>query len=166
MRSFGPLPSARFDPHPPPAGMHPTERVLYAGSNLVTALAERFQKVREIRRHQPDEPIVYSWVATRPLRLLDLTGRAATRLGASHTISAGPKNVTRGWARALRATWPEADGSLYSSAMTGEQCVALWAPAQSSFPDAPGFSALLSHPASSWTDVLRAAAAQIGYDLP
>jgi len=43
MRSFGPLASARFDPHPPPAGDHPTERVLYASRDLVTALAERFQ---------------------------------------------------------------------------------------------------------------------------
>ena len=30
MRSFGPLSSARFDPHPPPPGDHPTERILYA----------------------------------------------------------------------------------------------------------------------------------------
>jgi hypothetical protein len=166
MRSYGPLPSARFDPHPPPPGLHPTERVLYAASNLVAALAERFQKGREIRRHQPVEPVVYAWTPTRPLRLLDLTGRAATRLGASHTISAGPKDVTRSWARALRATWPTADGLFYSSAMTGEPCFALWAPAQNSFPAAPAFSALLSHPATSWNNLLRAAAAQIGYDLP
>jgi Arc/MetJ family transcription regulator len=59
MRSFGPLASARFDPHPPPPQNHSTERVLYAAGDLVTALAERFQNGREIRCRQPADPIVY-----------------------------------------------------------------------------------------------------------
>ena len=165
MRAYGPLPTARFDPHPPPPRDHPSERVLYAAGNLVTALAERFQRGREIRRVQPGSPIAYSWAPTRALRLLDLTGRAAARLGASHAINTGPKNVTRVWARALRAGFPDADGLLYSSSMTGESCIALWAPAQDTFPPAPAFACLLAHPATTWTDRLRSAAVQLHYQF-
>ena len=50
MRSYGPLPAARFDPHPEPAAESRTELVLYASETLLTALAERFQHNREIRR--------------------------------------------------------------------------------------------------------------------
>src|SRR5665647_2224366 len=36
LRHFGPLPSARFDPHSPPPHTSPTEGVLYAGTDLLT----------------------------------------------------------------------------------------------------------------------------------
>jgi hypothetical protein len=165
MRSFGPLASARFDPHPPPPQDHPTERILYAATDLVTAIAERFQNGREIRCHQPTEPIVYSWTPTRTLRLLDLTGTSALRLGASQLLSTGPKRHTRTWAAALRATWPDADGLLYQSSMAGRACAALWAPAAGTFPAAPAFAKLMSDPATAWIDVLRSAAVQIHYDF-
>ena len=56
MRAYGPLASARFDPHPPPPAEHPTERILYAAIDLVTALAERFQNGREIRAGKHQNP--------------------------------------------------------------------------------------------------------------
>lgn len=163
LRHFGPLPSARFDPHSPPPHTSPTEGVLYAGTDLLTALAERFQHLREIRRDQPGDPVAYSWAPTRPLQLLDLTDSAAVRLGASHVINTGRKDVTRVWARALRAAWPEADGVLYSSPMTGRNCTALWTPAQNSFPPAPAFATLMTYPAPEWQNTLRGAAAELGY---
>lgn len=71
--------------------------------------------------------------------------------------------VTRTWARALRATWPDADGLRYTSSLTGRPCAALWAPARDSFPGAPAFALLISHPAPLWQDQLRNAAAELGY---
>lgn len=163
MRSYGPLSSARFDPHPEPAAESPTERVLYASATLLTALAERFRHNREIRRSDPNRPIVYGWFPVRELELLDLSGAGAVALGASHTISGYRKDVTRRWARALRAAWPDADGLLYASAMTGQPCVALWAPAADSFPNAPAFARGIDVPAQRWQQTLRDAAAGLGY---
>lgn len=163
MRSFGPLASARFDPHPPPAGDHPTERVLYAASDLATALAERFRHSREIRGSAPDAPGVYAWTPNRPLRLVDLRDTGALRLGASHTLSTGPRSITRTWAQAIRAAWPDADGLAYTSSMSGRSCLTLWAPAADSFPAAPDFAKLLSDPAAGWQFRVQSAAVEIGY---
>lgn len=163
MRSYGPLPGARFDPHPEPVATSTSEGVLYASETLLTALAERFQHNREIRRADPTRPIAYGWFPVRPLTLLDLSGAGAVALGASHAISGYRKDVTRRWARALRAAWPQADGLLYASAMTGEPCAALWAPAADSFPTAPRFARGIDVPAPHWQQALRAAAAELGY---
>lgn len=166
MRSYGPLPSARFDPHPEPARDHAREAVLYASATLLTALAERFQHGREIRTDDPAAPVAYAWTPTRSSRLIDLTGPGATRLGASHAIGSGPKPATRAWARAIRVTWPDVDGLLYSSSMTGESCLALWAPAQDAFPTAPSFARLLGDSSmAAWRELLRSAAVQLGYDF-
>ncbi len=165
MRTFGPLASARFDPHPPPPSDHPTQRILYAACDLVTALAERFQHGREIRCRQATDPIVYSWMPTRPLQLIDVTDLSAVRLGASQLLSTGPKRITRAWAIAIRRTWPAADGLLYQSSMAGRACVALWAPAVDSFPPRPAFAKLLADPADAWIRKLRNTAAHIHYDF-
>jgi len=165
MRSYGPLAAARFDPHPLPAGDHPVERVLYAAVDLITTLAERFQNGREIRCRQPTEPISYSWKPTRRLELIDVTDVSALRLGGSQLLSTGPKRQTRAWARAIRTTWPDADGLLYQSSMAGRKCVALWAPAADTFPTAPAFAKLLADPAPAWIELLRHAAAEIHYDF-
>jgi hypothetical protein len=165
MRGFGPLESARFDPHPLPVGPYSIERVLYAAGDLVTALAERFQNGREIRCRQPFDPVVYAWMPTRPLQLLDVTGLSALRIGASQLLSTGPRRHTRIWARALRAAWPHADGLLYQSSMAGRPCVALWAPAFDGLPAAPEFSKLLADPAAVWVGLLRDAAVQVHYEF-
>jgi len=165
MCAYEPLAAARFDPHPPPPDDHPIERILYAATDLVTALAERFQNGREIRCRQTTAPIVYSWMPTRTLRLIDVTDLSALRLGASQLLSTGPQRHTRSWAVAIRRTWPTADGLLYQSSMAGRDCVALWAPAANSFPARPAFARLLSDPAPEWIRALRNAAATIHYDF-
>ncbi len=163
MRSYGPLHSARFDPHPEPAADSAAERVVYAAETLLAALAERFQHNREIRRGDPSRPVVYGWFPTRELRLLDLSGAGAVTLGAAHAISGYRKDVTRRWARALRQAWPDADGLLYASSMTGQRCLALWAPASDSFPPAPKFARGIDVTAARWQRTLREAAAEPGY---
>ena len=163
MRSYGPLQTARFDPHPLPAQDHPAERVLYVAGELVTALAERFQQSREIRCRQPSDPVAYGWFPRRPLDLIDLTGVGALRMGASQLLATGPKRVTRAWARAIRECWPTADGVLYRSSMAGRRCAALRGPAQDGFPDSAAFAKLMSDPAPAWIQALRGAAVRAGY---
>ncbi len=140
--------------------------MLYASETLLTALAERFQHNREIRRSDPLRPTVYGWLPARALRLVDLSEVGAVALGASHAISGYRKDVTRRWARAIRTAWPDADGLLYASSMTGQSCVALWAPARDSFPTAPTFARGIDLPAARWQQVLRDAAAELGYTYP
>jgi hypothetical protein len=163
MRSYGPLSGARFDPHPQPPAASDTERVWYASETLLTALAERFQHNREIRRSDPSRPVVYGWFPVRALMLLDLSGAGAVALGASHAIRGYRKDVTRRWAPALRSAWPAADGLLYACAMTGQRCAALWAAASDSFPTAPAFARGIDVPAARWQATLRDAAAELGY---
>ncbi|MHB1598530.1 MAG: RES family NAD+ phosphorylase [Acidimicrobiales bacterium] len=138
--------------------------MLYDASDLVTAIAERYKHRRAVHLADPDEPVVYSWHATRTLRMADLAGPGALRLGASHAICSGPRSVARAWGRALHATWPGPDGICYSSSMNGRSCAALWAPARTTFPAAPDFSALLSLRSRAWQSLVDGACAGIGYD--
>lgn len=155
---------ARFDPHPPPLGAGSGELVAYPAGDLLTAIAEKHQ-ARVLDAHDPRARVVYSWRPTRPLRLIDLTGHAAVRLGASQAINSGPKNVTRRWARTLRTTWPQADGLHYCSVMTGRSCASLWAPAASTFGSAQELTIMVDFPGQQWRDLLRAACVRLGYDL-
>jgi hypothetical protein len=164
MRDFGPLRTARFDPHPEPASAGSGELVCYAAHTLLTAVAERFQHNRELRRADPHRPTAYAWFPTRDLSLIDFTGPGAVALGAAHALSGYRNDVTRRWARAIRAAWPDIDGLLYSSSMTGEPCLALWAPATDTFPSAPQFSRGIDVPAPEWQDALRAITARLNYD--
>ncbi len=106
----------------------------------------------------------YAWFPQRALQLVDLTGPGAVRLGASHKISSGPKGVTRRWARAIRAAWPDADGLLDDSSMTGEEAITLLAPAQETFAPAPAFASLIGSPVAAWRETLQDACRQLGYN--
>lgn len=164
MRTYGPLRTARFDPHPEPPGEASGELVLYAACDLPTVIAERYQHRRAVGLADAVRPVVYSWFATRPFRLLDLTGPAALRLGASHAISTGPRAVCRSWARALRSAWPDADGLRYSSSTTGRECLALFAPAVASFPSAPALALPVNLGSPQWQALIQGVCAELGYD--
>lgn len=164
MRSYGPVASARFDPHPEPASDISGELALYAASDLLTAIAERYQRRRMVYLTDPASPIAYSWFAARELTLVDLTDAGAVRLGASHAVNSGPKAVCRRWARAIRAAWPNADGMRYSSSMTGRDCAVLWAPAGGSFPSGPAFAEFVASPGSHWQRLVQKACVDLGYD--
>lgn len=155
-RTWGPLPSMRFDPHPPPVGDH-DEGVLYvamdnpsagdlaASHALATALAEVFQGTRLIDTIS-GAPHATSWFPTRMLRLLDITEGWALRNGASASLTAAPRNVCREWSRAIREQHPDLDGLLSRSTMTGGHNIVLFDPARDSLPTAPEFSRPLRHP--------------------
>lgn len=159
-RTFGPLPSGRFDPHAPPPADQPGNGILYAALSLTTAVAEVFQTTRRVDTDS-GAPCLTSWTPSRQLRLLDLTGDWALRNGAAHALAAAPRPTCRTWSRAVRTAWPDLDGLWSHSTMTGEPVVALYEPARSAVPDSPLFSRPLDHPVV-WS-IVAACAAEIRY---
>lgn len=150
-RRTGPLPHARFDPHPPAAGggraETPAHGVLYFGLSVRTSIAEVFQQTSVVDR-TTRRPHLVVFPPKRTLRLLDLTGLWPTRAGASQEISTGPKDVTQAWARAIRAAYPDLDGLWYRSSMdSGDPAVCLWdPPAAGALPTQPDILLPLDYP--------------------
>ena len=161
-RTFGPLPTMRYDPHPEPAAPS-LEGVLYTATSLGTALAETFQATRVVDSGS-FRPQVTAWTPTRDLRLLDLTGGWALRNGAAFSLTTAPKSTCRTWARQIRATWPDLDGLWAPSTMTGDANVVLWNPARTSLPAAPDFSRPLADPTVR-AIAARIARQELGYRL-
>ena len=144
LREHGPIPEMRWDPHPPPRGDHPGIGVSYASPFIETAVAEKFQGQRVV--YLTADQALTGWMPTRPLALLGLAGEWELRNGASASLGAQPKSVCRAWAQTIHETWPDLDGLLVKSTMTGRSSVVLFSPAADSFPDYP----LLSTPLDQW----------------
>jgi hypothetical protein len=163
LRTFGPIRSCRFDPHPDgPAIDHPGIGVLYAAGNLHTALAEVFQTTRVIDC-VTGAPAASAFRLQRTAKLLDLTGDWPLRSGASHVINTGRRSVTRAWARAFVAVWPGIEGLRHTSSMTGNACMTLYGPAADALPIWPDHTFPLADPV--YRDWLLVAADVIGYDI-
>lgn len=161
-REWGPT-GSRFDAHEPPPSSQPGRAVLYTAGDALTCLAEVFQDTRRVLRAR-GSPALVAFRTTRALRLLDLTGPWATRIGASGTIATGPHGRARRWARALFDAYPGVDGLLYRSSMNGQGlCQALWAPAREALPASPTLNRRLDDPLLF--DTLRGACAKLGYRL-
>lgn len=159
-RYFGPLPSARFDPHDPPP-REQTECVASFAATWQTCFAEVFQATRVVSTRRAD-PYITGVRPTRPLRLLNLRDDWPIRIGASHHINTGRKDRCRAWARALRHAWPEADG-LASVGIDSGLVVTLFVPARHALGDGPVFDRPLAD--VHIRDRVAAAAENIGYDL-
>ncbi|BBZ15288.1 RES family NAD+ phosphorylase [Mycobacterium branderi] len=162
LRTYGPLPSMRWDPQPgpPPADHH--DSVLYAACDVATALAEVYQSTRVIDT-RAGAPRLTAWEPTRALQLLDLSGTWLLRNAASAALLGAPRSTCRRWARAIYLTWPELDGLQAPSTMTGRLNVVLWTASADAMPAAPSFSRPLAQPLV-WT-LAQAAAAEIGYQI-
>jgi len=167
-RHFGPT-SSRWDPHLPGADGRAAigpRGVMYAacGPDAVpTCLSEVFQQ-RRIIDPVDDAPALVGFVPTRPLELIDLTGRLPTRLGASSAMHSGPRPRARRWARAFHEAWPALHGILYCSSMYGNApAVALFERAEPALPDEPALHRSLTDP--SLRTVLSLAADECGYAL-
>jgi RES domain len=146
-RYTGPLPHARFDPHPL-TGCGPKDHgVLYFGLSVRTSIAEVFQSSSIVDR-STRRPHLVVFRPTRTLCLLDLTGLWPTRAGASQEISSGPKPITQAWARAIRAAHPSLDGLWYRSSMdSGDPAICLWdPPAGATLPVTPEVLLPLDYP--------------------
>ena len=167
-RFFGPL-NSRWDHHVPNATGDPCAQergIYYAASDAKTCLAEVFQDTRRIDRvYQAPWLVIFKTVES--LKLLDLAGDFATRMGASMAIHSGSRVRARDWARDLYEAFPEAEGILYAASMRGgEPAVALNERALTRgrfFPAHPEFHRALSDDAM--LDVLKHAARELGYAL-
>jgi len=162
LRTYGPLPSMRWDPHPDPQPISADEGVLYAAADVATSLAEVYQTTRMIDT-RAGAPALTAWQPQRRLRLLDLSGTWLLRNTASAALLAAPRSICRRWARAIYATWPELDGLYVPSTLTGRPNIVLWNAATDSVPTMPSFSRPLTHPLV-WS-IAQAAAAEIGYHI-
>ena len=119
-RHFGPV-NSRWDHHLLNTDGKPqsqTRGIYYAASDAKTCLAEVFQVTRRIDRvFQAPWLVVFELASD--LRLLDLTGEFATRMGASMAIHSGNRGRARGWARDLYEAYPTVQGILYAASMHG-----------------------------------------------
>jgi hypothetical protein len=162
-RAWGPAHNARFDHHLADdngAPFHQPRAVLYCARQGITCIAEVFQATRVVNRFDND-PYLCAFTPTRDLKLLDLTGRFATQMGASLAIHSGPRHRAREWARALYEAYDH-DGLLYLSSMdAGAPAIALNDRAEDAMPAAPLSNRPLSDPLL--TDVIDAHTHRLGY---
>lgn len=159
-RTFGPIPRGRYDPHPKPTADYPNRGVMYAATDVPTALAEMFQTTREITTGQ-GAPQLTAWTPLRQLTLLNLCEDWALKNQAAHSLAHGPRAVCRAWSRAIFAEWDDLDGLWAPSTMSGRPIVALYERARSAIPHAPSFSRPLSYPVVR--TLVEHYAAQIAY---
>ncbi|MCO4265287.1 RES family NAD+ phosphorylase [Pseudarthrobacter sp. MDT3-26] len=159
LRTWGPVPGSRWEPHPLPPGDAAPLGAAYLGEDVLTCLAEVFQLTRFVDVDR-DDPYVTAFSTTRDLVLADLTGDWLLPAGGSAQIAFGEKERTRAWARAIHETWPDLDGVYSLSAMAlSRKVVTLWT--EDAIPAAPEFSSPLNAPGIV-SDVM-AAAAKIRY---
>jgi len=166
-RYFGPL-NSRWDHQVPNEAGGPRAQsrgIYYAAADAKTCLAEAFQATRRIDRvFQAPQLVVFETLAR--LKLLDLTGDFATRMGASMAIHSGSRGRARGWARDLYDAYPEVQGILYAASMHGGQhAIALNERALKDrlFPEHPLFHRALAD--DVMLDTLKHAARELGYAL-
>ena len=113
LRTYGPLPSMRWDPHPGPAPSSQAEGVLYAAADIATSLVEVYQTTRVIDT-RVGAPTLTAWQPQRRLRLLDLSGTWLLRNTASAALLAGPRSICAAGGPA-RSTRPGPNSTVYTS---------------------------------------------------
>jgi hypothetical protein len=122
-RNYGPVPTARFDPHLLPVSVQ-TRSVLYAAVNAPVCLAEVFQDRRRVSFE--GVPRLACFRLDRSVHVLDLRGLWPTRAGASQAVASGPRARSQRWARAVADLY-DVEGVIYPSSMHGgDDALALW----------------------------------------
>ncbi len=170
-RFFG-LTSARFDHQLPDEGGGPSEQqrgVLYAATDIVTALAEAFQQGRTVNR-LANRPWLVSFALASELTLLDLTGTFPISVGASMKLASGPTLYSQNWSRGFYECYPGVHGLYYFGSLTNRPVMALYERAlyeraldAGVFPATPSVHRSLHDPLL--IEPLRNACRTIGYDL-
>ena len=167
-RFWGPA-GSRFDHHEADPAGNPTSGprgIYYAAakgtlSGLGVCLAEVFQSSRVIDADS-NKPWFVIFFTASDLKLLDLRGPFATRMGASAAINTGAKKRAQRWSKALYEAFPTVDGIIYPSSMGGSSdAFALYERAAGAFPARPRFHRPLNDPSLS-AEILNASS-QIGY---
>lgn len=166
LRTHGPVPGQRWDPHPPgqPRTHAPRWGVLYTASTVMAACAETGQRTRTIDRHT-GAPAVTTWAPTRPLQLLDLdaTSTWLIRHRASAALTTRPAAHCQTWAHHIAADLGGQVDGLHVPSVWAGTSVVLFGRAADSFPPAPEVRLPLADPALF--PLLRILADRIGYRL-
>lgn len=154
LRTWGPLPSARWDPHPEPAADAAPLGAAYFGLDVPTCLAEVFQESRFIDVDR-GAPYLTGFRLARDIELIDVTGNWLLTAGALASVALGDRNITRAWARSIHDAWPGLDGVYSISSPLGKDhlVVTVWTDV---FPPRPEFSVPLNSPAIA-ADIAAAA---------
>ena len=165
-RHFGPL--SRFDHHLPDRHGNPvlqTCGILYAATDVATAVAEFFERNRRRVNRYRRQPWLVSFALYGEVRLLDITDTFPVRAGASSKLAAGPYSHAQNWSRGFYDSYPANQGVYYRSSLTVRPSIALYERARSGgiFPAAPRFHRALADPAL--LDALRIVVDEIGYTL-
>lgn len=175
-RDFGPT-ASRFDHHlPGPDGrsVAGARGILYAvevpvappgdEDAFVATVAEVFQRTRVID-FGGEKPRFAIFRTVRDIPLLDLSGFWTTRVGASASLSSGPRDVARGWSRDFYEAYGGIGGLRYRSSMSGGAwpAVALFERAAGAVPPAPQVDLPLRHPVLR--PALVRAATRLGYAI-
>lgn len=165
LRTHGPVPGMRFDPHPLPRGEHPGSGVMYTSAFAITAFGEVYQSTRVIDR-ESEAPVLVGWEPTRRLELLDLTTNWPVLNGAAASMMMDDKVSTQAWARAVNERLgTDIDGLYHQSSIDNQPIITLFSRTESTpaFPSLPSFNALLSH--ASADPIVEIAAERLGYDV-
>ena len=126
-RHYGPL--SRFDHHLVEDHGSPSlqERgILYAATDVATAVAEFFQRNRRRVNRTRRQPWLVSFPLAEDVRLLDLTGSFCLRAGASAKLVSGPFTHAQNWSRGFCEAYPQVHGVHYLSSLTNRPTVALY----------------------------------------
>lgn len=160
-RTFGPLAGMRWEPHDPPARSQPARAVLYAATDIATAVAEVWQVTRRIDADL-GRPILVRATPTRALRLLDLTDASTwpLRQGASASLPHAGRGTCRAWSRGILDASPDLDGLYVPSTKIGRNVV-LFPAGIAALPSSPDMSIPADDPAAK--ALLEVIASRIGY---
>jgi hypothetical protein len=122
-----------------------------------------FQATRRIDRVR-DAPWLVVFGLREPVKLVDVRGAFATRIGASTAIHSGPRVRARAWARELYEAYPDMQGVHYGSSMNGHApAVVLNDRAEGVMPERPEVHRALND--DLLVEVLQRVALRVGYGL-
>jgi hypothetical protein len=156
-RHFGPVPSMRFDHHPPPPRDHRTRSISYLAPSrqrrkmrndpLEACIREVFADTGLIDVHT-NAPWFVLWDSTRDLRLLDVNdSKWIARAGGNGAISTGARGPSRNWSRAIHRNYRNVDGIYYAtSSLPMSRSVALYERARNALPARFTLCLPLAHP--------------------
>ena len=127
LRFYGPL--SRFDHHFVDSAGDPMPQdrgILYAATDIPTAVAEFFQRNRRRINRTRKQPWLASFPLDNELCLLNLTDAFCLRIGASMKLMSGPFSHAQNWSRGFYEAYPQIHGLYYPSSLTNKPIIALY----------------------------------------
>ena len=126
-RHYGPL--SRFDHQLVDGHGNPSSQnrgLLYAATDIATAIAEFFQRNRRLVNRARRQPWLVSFELEEEVHLLNLTDSFCLRAGASGKLVSGPFAHSQNWSRGFYDAYPQIQGLYYLSSLTNRHTVALY----------------------------------------